>query len=117
MLRTSASSSTTRIVRATEGAEACAAITAVPCSSAGACGRKIDTVVPRPTSDAMVTVPPDCFAKPYTMLRPRPVPRLPLFVVKNGSNTRAITSAGMPDPVSCSASTAYVPCFGSSSVV
>ena len=27
-------------------------------------GRKRMTVVPRPGSEAMVTVPPDCFAKP-----------------------------------------------------
>src|SRR5206468_4030339 len=50
------------------------------------------------------------------MLRPRPVPRLLLFVVKNGSNTRAITSGGMPDPVSSTASTAYEPGSRSSSV-
>ena len=45
-----------------------------------ASGRNRLTVVPRPTSDAIFTVPPDCFAKPYTMLRPRPVPRPPVFV-------------------------------------
>ena len=32
--------------------------------------------------------------------RPRPVPCPGRFVVKNGSNTRAISSGGIPEPVS-----------------
>jgi hypothetical protein len=35
-------------------------------------GKRI--VVPRPRSLSMSMCPPDCFTKPYTMLRPRPVP-------------------------------------------
>jgi hypothetical protein len=64
------------------------------------------TVVPRPASDAMVTMPPDCFANPYTMLNPRPLPVPAVLVVKNGSNTRDTTSGGMPVPVSWMASIA-----------
>ena len=51
-------------------------------------------------SDSTVTAPPICLAKPNTWLRPRPVPSPKLLVVKKGSNTRSITSGGMPVPVS-----------------
>ena len=103
MFRTSASSSTTRIVRGAADGVTGAVFSEAGCSSLPASGRNRLTVVPRPISDSIFTVPPDCFANPYTMLRPRPVPRPPVFVVKNGSNTRATTSGGMPLPVSLSA--------------
>ena len=44
--------------------------------------------------------PPDCLMKPYTMLSPSPVPLPGALVVKNGSNTWASTSGGMPLPLS-----------------
>ena len=43
------------------------------------------------------------------MLRPRPVPWRPSLVVKNGSNARCTTSAGMPTPVSVNVSRTYSP--------
>ena len=56
-------------------------------------------MVPRPTSLLIPMAPPDCLMKPYTMMRPRPLPFPTSLVVKKGSNTLASTSAGMPVPV------------------
>jgi hypothetical protein len=48
-------------------------------------------------------MPPDRLTKPYTMLKPSQVP-LPIYlVVKKGSNTRPRIAAGMPVPVSLTA--------------
>ena len=44
--------------------------------------------------------PPDCWTKPATIDRPRPVPLPAALVVKNGSVTRSISSGGMPPPSS-----------------
>ena len=54
-------------------------------------------VVPSPGADCTSMCPPCCSTIPNTIARPRPVPPSPL-VVKNGSNTRAWTSALMPTP-------------------
>jgi hypothetical protein len=48
----------------------------------------------------MRATPPDWRAKPYTWLRPRPVPRPTGLVVKKGSNTLGRTFAGIPLPES-----------------
>jgi hypothetical protein len=60
----------------------------------------METVEPTPTVESMTTSPPDSRAKPKIWLRPRPVPLPTGLVVKKGSNTRSITSGGMPEPVS-----------------
>ena len=73
------------------------------------------TVVPCPGLLRMVAVPPDCLAKPYTWLKPRPVPLPTPLVVKNGSNTRGSVSGGMPAPVSVSSITRKSPCKPSTS--
>jgi hypothetical protein len=52
---------------------------------------------------ANATSPFDWRTKPYTVLKPRPVPRPSSLVVKNGSNARARTSSLMPAPVSAMA--------------
>jgi hypothetical protein len=46
---------------------------------------------------------------PYTVDSPRPVPWPSGLVVKNGSKMWLMTSAGMPVPVSATASSAYRP--------
>ncbi len=53
--------------------------------------------------------PPDCLAKPYTWLKPSPVPTPAGLVVKNGSNARFITSALMPLPESLTATMTNCP--------
>ena len=57
-------------------------------------------VVPLPTSLEALIWPPDCLMKPYTMLKPRPVPCPGALVVKKGSKMRSSTSGDMPVPVS-----------------
>ena len=47
--------------------------------------------------------------KPWTMLRPSPLPFPIAFVVKNGSNTLARTSSLIPVPVSLTATITYSP--------
>ena len=44
--------------------------------------------------------PPDCFMKPKTIERPRPVPLPSTLVVKKGSKILSSTSFSMPVPVS-----------------
>ena len=66
-------------------------------------------VAPLPDLELDLTAPPICLAKPKTWLRPRPVPSPKLLVVKNGSNTRSITSGGMPVPVSATCSATCSP--------
>ena len=66
-------------------------------------GRYNVTRVPCPGELSIVTAPCDCLTKPYTVLRPRPVPRPDCLVVKNGSNARSFTSSGMPAPLSTTA--------------
>ena len=66
-------------------------------------GRKSFTVVPRPTSLEILAWPPDCLAKPKTMLSPRPVPFPTSLVVKKGSKACACTWGGMPTPLSVTA--------------
>ena len=56
-------------------------------------------MVPLPTVDSMSMVPRWRLTMPYTMGRPRPVPRSPL-VEKKGSRQRRRTSSVMPVPVS-----------------
>ena len=53
--------------------------------------------------------PPACATIPNTVARPRPVPWSGPFVVKNGSKTRAFTSAVIPTPVSATVSRANRP--------
>ena len=62
------------------------------------------TVVPRPGSLSIASVPPDSRTTAYTCDRPSPVPWPVGLVVKNGSIARARTSSVMPDPVSVTAS-------------
>jgi hypothetical protein len=50
--------------------------------------RKIRTLVPRLRSLWILMWPPDCFTKPWTMLRPRLVPAPAGLVVKKGSKAR-----------------------------
>ena len=57
----------------------------------------------------MLTVPPDCLAKPCIIDRPSPEP-IPIgLVVKNGSHALATTSGDMPVPVSDTQSDMYWP--------
>ena len=63
-------------------------------------GRNSVIVVPLPAPLSSVTAPLDCLAKPYTVARPRPVPRPASLVVKKGSKARSLTSSLMPLPVS-----------------
>ena len=67
------------------------------------------TAVPLPISLFTVTAPPDWLAKPCTCDRPSPVPLPTGLVVKNGSNTRFITSGDIPEPVSMMASATKSP--------
>ena len=75
-------------------------VRARPWRIALASGNRMVTVVPRPGALSSSACPPDCLAKPNTMLSPRPVPLPTSLVVKNGSNAFANTSGGMPMPVS-----------------
>src|SRR6185437_8929247 len=77
-------------------------------------GRKMQTLVPTPTSVSILTPPPDCLHSPSTWLRPRPEPRPTSLVVKNGSNARASTASSMPLPLSRTQSITYSPGSGSS---
>src|SRR5467141_1050876 len=54
-------------------------------------------------------LPPVCFTMPYTVERPRPVPRPAGFVVKKGSKIRDFVFSSMPHPVSVTASITYSP--------
>ena len=47
-----------------------------------------------------LSLPPCSSRMPYDTLRPRPVPLPTIFVVKNGSKTRASASGAMPGPSS-----------------
>src|SRR5690349_14060827 len=57
----------------------------------------------------MRAVPPDCWASPYTWLRPSPVPFPTSLVVKKGSNALARVSAAMPSPLSVTETRTYSP--------
>jgi hypothetical protein len=61
--------------------------------------------VPRPTSLATVIVPPKPVTMRWQIDSPRPVPTPTGLVVKNGVNSRARTSGGMPVPVSAISTT------------
>ena len=63
-------------------------------------GRYTQNTLPEPGVLATLTVPFDCFTMPYTVERPRPVPRPGSFVVKNGSKICVTVAASMPWPVS-----------------
>src|SRR6266481_717821 len=65
------------------------------------------TVVPRPTAESSVTVPPCSSTKERTSERPRPVPRWrePSEWVSNQSKTLSFTSGGMPGPLSVTENT------------
>ena len=58
------------------------------------------SVVPTPNVLSTVMAPCDCLTKPYTVLKPKPVPRPNALVVKNGSNARSFTTSSMPLPLS-----------------
>ena len=68
-------------------------------------GRTIRKVAPFPTSLRTSMVPPDCFAKPNTMLRPSPLPVPTFLVEKNGSNILSRMASGMPVPLSITSTT------------
>ena len=68
-------------------------------------GTYMRMAVPIPGSELMLTWPPDCFMKPYTMLSPSPEPCPTSLVVKNGSKARASTSGAMPVPLSTTSMT------------
>jgi len=72
-------------------------------------GKYSVNVVPTPGLDSSAMPPPACSTIPYTVDSPRPVPRPSGFVVKYGSNARAIVSLSMPVPVSPTARRAYRP--------
>ena len=101
--RTSASSSTTSTRRPSKRSSACAASSARFSAASSWRGRYSVTVVPAPGALRSVTAPWLCLAKPYTVLRPRPVPRPASLVVKKGSKARSRTSSGMPQPLSAMA--------------
>ena len=61
--------------------------------------------MPLPGSLYTVMWPPDCFMKPNTIERPRPVPLPCSLVVKNGSKMRVRMSGGMPVPESLTSTT------------
>ena len=65
------------------------------------------TVVPWPTAESSVTVPPCSSTKERTIERPRPAPRWsePSEWVSNQSNTRSCISGGMPGPLSVTVNT------------
>ncbi len=72
----------------------------------GSIGRRTWKVVPSPGMVSNVSAPP--WRSTIIVLargRPWPVPRPTSLVVKNGSNTRAATSGGMPPPVSATLTT------------
>jgi hypothetical protein len=60
-------------------------------------------VVPVPGALSSAIAPLDWRAKPYTVLRPSPVPRPASLVVKKGSKARCLTASLMPLPVSATA--------------
>lgn len=66
-------------------------------------GRYSFTVVPASGALSSVTAPRLCRVKPYTVLRPSPVPRPGDLVVKKGSNAGSRTASGMPLPESLTA--------------
>ena len=66
-------------------------------------------MVPRPGSLEILTWPPDCLTKPYTIDSPSPVPLPSGLVEKNGSNACSSTSGAMPEPVSVTATITYWP--------
>src|SRR5205823_5867330 len=65
-----------------------------------AAARRTVTVVPPPGTLWMSMVPACRVMIPWQTARPRPVPSPTERVVKNGSNTRASDSLGMPCPLS-----------------
>jgi len=70
-----------------------------PSSMISAADKRL-TVVPAPGTLSILAVPPLWVAKPYTWLRPSPVPSPTGLVVKKGSNALRATSGSIPDPVS-----------------
>ena len=63
-------------------------------------GRYSVSVVPASGALSSHNAPLDWRTKPYTVLRPRPVPRPASLVVKKGSKARCLTASVMPLPVS-----------------
>ena len=66
-------------------------------------------LAPCPASLSTEIWPPPCITIPYTVDRPRPVPRSTPLVFKNGSKTRERVSASMPQPLSLTVSTTHGP--------
>ena len=71
--------------------------------TAGAASARRSTmrkVLPLPTSLSTSRAPPNRVRMPWQIESPSPVPRPTGLVVKNGSNSRDMCSAEMPQPVS-----------------
>jgi hypothetical protein len=68
-------------------------------------GKYISKFVPLPGEVSTLMHPPLCLTMPYTIARPIPGPLPFSFVVKNGSNIRALISLFIPWPVLVTVST------------